>query len=232
MYETHRVGMYHGHVQAGTFKLPCCLLLLLISAGSLRAQLHGGTVSHFTSGSSAMHGRGGHFFNPGHVTNCRFCGPRFRHRHFPFGTGLAFLYPDEFLYPAEYTGYFETQPPQVVVVRDEQAGSQGATQAGIQTSPGAKVIELPTAGEERNPRTSGAATGGTSPTIFIFLDGQRLEARRYMMIGRSLEITDVRRRTTSVAVEELDLAATLDANRERGIDLQIPSSPSEILLSF
>ncbi len=225
--------MYDKHVRTGVFSLVCAVCLF---GGALQAQVQGGGMARSGSGAATVRNAGTRIFHPGEVSVCRHCGRHFRHPR--FAPAFPFLY-DHFFYPAEYDyddGYplaVGAQPPQIIVMHDEEAGSR-STMIGMHNSPGAKVIEVPASvpGEPGTLTSTAARTISGASTVFVFLDGHRLEARRYMVVGESLYITDTRWTSKTIALDQLDLTATLSANRERGIELQMPWGPNEILLSF
>jgi hypothetical protein len=86
------------------------------------------------------------------------------------------------------------------------------------------VIEIPGAANSTAARTS-------PPTIFILANGERLEARRFVLTASNLSVS-IDRQQRTVPFDMLDINATISANHERGIDLRIPADPNEISLSF
>jgi len=88
-----------------------------------------------------------------------------------------------------------------------------------------KLIEIP----ETN--KAGATPKSSVPALFVFTNGERLEARRYTFTADSLRVETGRQQRT-VPLDKLDLDATIAANRERGIDLQIPTDKNQIFLGF
>lgn len=62
-------------------------------------------------------------------------------------------------------------------------------------------------------------------------NGERLETRRFLLTASNLSVS-IDRRERTVPLEMVDLNATIAANRERGIDLRIPSYRNEISISF
>jgi hypothetical protein len=87
-----------------------------------------------------------------------------------------------------------------------------------------QVIELP-----------GNATSKESKPLqmamFILTSGERLESQRFLLTASNLSVS-VNRRQFVIPLDAIDLDATVAANRERGIDLHIPSDRNEISLSF
>jgi hypothetical protein len=71
----------------------------------------------------------------------------------------------------------------------------------------------------------------TPPAVFILANGQRLESSNYVLTANSLKLqqNDTQR---TIPITELNVNATLAANHERGIDLKIPTSRTQMMLSF
>lgn len=68
-------------------------------------------------------------------------------------------------------------------------------------------------------------------TIFVFVNGARLETDRYTLDATFLHATvDGQQRT--IALRTLDIKATLALNRQRGVDLNIPKNQSEMFVAF
>jgi hypothetical protein len=76
---------------------------------------------------------------------------------------------------------------------------------------------------------SSATTKPQPPAVFVLNNGQRLETQHYTLTKDSLRAT-IDGQPRIIPLTTLDLKATVAANRERGIDLRIPSSRSEISL--
>jgi len=88
----------------------------------------------------------------------------------------------------------------------------------------AQVIEIPSAASQK---------GGKSPmpAVFVLINGERLETRRFVLTVSSLSI-NIDRCERVIPMEAVDVGATTIANRERGINLRIPADRNEISLSF
>ena len=88
----------------------------------------------------------------------------------------------------------------------------------------AKLIEIP-AGPSAPPAKP------RQPTVFVLKAGEKIEVRRYTILGGLLRlIVDGKQRT--IPLTDLDLKASTAANRERGINLRIPTNPNEIVMGF
>ena len=162
--------------------------------------------------------------------------PGFPHGSFPhyrrfrnYGLGFASWYnpywdegePFEF-YPASelsVTSPPVVAPPPVVIVESHDY------RPPVPAPEGPKLIEVPQA--KGTPITSKPA----QPTLFVLANGDRLEARRYMLTTDSLRV-EIGRQQRRISLPEIDVDATIAANRERGIDLKIPTGKNEIFLGF
>ena len=112
----------------------------------------------------------------------------------------------------------EESPEPLVRVHDETP-----LRAAIQPSP-AQLIEIP--------NESKAAHRQPLPaTIFVLMNGERLETQRYLLTASSLSAT-VQHSQRTIPLEMLDLQGTLAANLERGLDLRIPENRNEVSVRF
>jgi thiol-disulfide isomerase/thioredoxin len=68
-------------------------------------------------------------------------------------------------------------------------------------------------------------------TVFFFLNGEQLEAERYLLRPGVLELT-VNGQPRQVPLSTLDLTKTISVNHERGIDFKVPAANNEVFLSF
>jgi hypothetical protein len=185
------------------------LLVACVLSGAVQAQ-RGGAGFHGTAAGRPVHSGFG---------NERTFPNRFNHRgFFPRGLrrdgfGAYFLpYDDSFGYEMPEAEMVSDGPPPVVIPRTPEP-----------PIPKAQVIEIP--------RAANATTKELPPTIFILANGERLEARRFLLSASLLSVT-IDRRQRTVPLDMLDLNATLVTNRERGIDLHIPNDRNEISISF
>jgi hypothetical protein len=68
-------------------------------------------------------------------------------------------------------------------------------------------------------------------TLFILRDGQRIEARRYLLTVSSLQFEqDGNKR--KIPMSAVNVEATVAANRERGLHFVMPQNDAEITLGF
>lgn len=68
-------------------------------------------------------------------------------------------------------------------------------------------------------------------TVFVFTDGDQLEADHYMLYANFLHVT-AEGQERSIPLSALDVKKTMAVNRERGINIHIPTSGSEVFLAF
>jgi len=82
------------------------------------------------------------------------------------------------------------------------------------------------------PATPSTVTAKAIPkTIFVFASGERLEADHYVLHATFLHVTSDGQ-DRSIPLSALDIQKTIAVNRERGINLKIPTSRSEVFLAF
>jgi hypothetical protein len=149
---------------------------------------------------------------------------RFQRRHGHHdGVLLPYFFPEYDSYWYEQTeaegASVEPAPSVMNEQRDDrQLGSRK------QPVPKSQIIDVPGA-------SSTTAAKPLPPTVFILNDGERLETRKFLLTASDLSVNvDHYRRT--IPLPMLNVDATIAANRERGIDLQIPADRHEISLSF
>jgi hypothetical protein len=72
------------------------------------------------------------------------------------------------------------------------------------------------------------------PAVLVFHDGHREEVAKYTIVGTTISLkTDYWSTgswTRKIPIAELNLAATLQANQERGVKFSLPSRPSEVIV--
>jgi hypothetical protein len=71
----------------------------------------------------------------------------------------------------------------------------------------------------------------TPPAVFILANGTRLESSHYELNAQNLVVQEGATERT-IPIATLDRNATVSENHKRGIDLHIPTSQSQITLSF
>src|SRR5215468_12134200 len=72
-----------------------------------------------------------------------------------------------------------------------------------------------------------------APTVFVFRDGHREESSDYSIISGVIysrgDFWTSGAWSKKILIADLDLRATLQANRERGVPFRLPSAPNEVI---
>lgn len=148
----------------------------------------------------------------------RFHGNRFGTVVYPYGLYDGF-------FDSGYPEVVESPAPAVVVVRDAPASTVPAAPIQVAVAE-PKVIEVsPSA-------TMFSSAAKTSPAIFVFKDGRRLESQNYTITDTILTLKEPHRPAMRVLLDQLDIDATVTENRQRGLNLRFPENRSEILIGF
>jgi hypothetical protein len=186
-------------------------LLVMSLALCVQAQ-HGAAGAHgSSSGVSAHPGFAGHHFAGGFSSR-----GEFRHRR------DGFVYPYYWPYDYPYDdGDYERPYTEVV----ERQPAPPTAPLPPPTPPAkAQVIEIPV------PANSAAAKP-QPPAVFILTNGERLESSRFVLTAANLSV-NINRHQRTIPLDQVDLDASVAANRDRGIELRVPADHNEISLSF
>jgi hypothetical protein len=189
------------------------LTISILITAPAQGQARGGGFQ--SGGGLRISGGAGHGFPSGArrgYSRYRNYGSAFAPWYYPYWDGGWDL-PDSSEPPAEGAS------PSVIVLQSRDDNRQPAR---VPESP--KLIELPD--------TKDAATSKPDlPTLFVFANGDKLEARRYTLTPDSLRL-EIGRQQRTIALDKLNIDATIAANRERGIDLKFPTDENQIFLGF
>jgi len=139
-----------------------------------------------------------------------------------------------------YDNFWEGEPYDTVLPPAEEAGGVASGPSGPATTP---VREAPNsiASPRRSPAqpkvidVPGAEEPSAQelpPTVFIFANGNQMEARRFTLTSNGLTIDVDSHETRHFPLTALNLQATLAANTERGISLKIPEDRNHIAIGF
>src|ERR1019366_6914610 len=74
---------------------------------------------------------------------------------------------------------------------------------------------------QQKPAASARDTKPREPTVLVFRDGHQQEVTNYAIMGQTVYVFD--QRTQKIALADPDVAATIKANDDRGLDFQLPS---------
>jgi hypothetical protein len=192
------------------------LVASILCGSSLQAQRLGATFH--SSSVAKMPSRSGFVGQRGFPN--RFFRSRSHTRNDSFGSGF-FPYDEPFDYAqTDAEAVTDGAVPLVVIPRPDERLSRTSEVRAHKPL----VIEIPGAANSTAARMS-------PTTIFILANGERLEARRFVLTASNLSVS-IDRQQRTLPVDMLDINATISANHERGIDLRIPADRSEISLSF
>jgi len=107
-----------------------------------------------------------------------------------------------------------------IVVHSNDSGSpQPAAKPPMQSANQPRVGQNTTAGKP------------ASSAVFILKSGEHIEAEKYLLTSREVQLTADRRQRT-IPLSELNLEQTQSTNRERGIELKVPASSGVVSLDF
>ncbi len=199
----HSAGYNPGMPRAASWALLVAGLLTLSAAAQRTGGFHGPTGSPVTGPAFAQRSS----------FSSAFYGGSHHGGFYPYF--LPYFLPDD-------RTYFQEEP------RPEPLQRVLYSPEPERTSTAAELIEIPAA-------PSAKPAGPQPPAVFVLTSGERLEARRFLLTSTSLSVSINRSQRLVplvIPIQALDLDATVAANRERGIQLQIPADRNEISLSF
>jgi hypothetical protein len=195
-------------------------------------------VCIFAPSSTAQRGGGSSGF--GHSVGVSFAGRSPSHS---FGRGSIFL-GDPFY--ADYPLAPLTIPPQYVVVppaTPADAPPEAKSEPLMIELQGSRYVRF---GGRQQDATPDYAEGGNSlqltqhpaqaelpPAVLIFRDGHREQVPEYAIFGGTLYASgnywQTGQWTKNIQLSDLNIPATLRANREKGITFILPSAPNEVV---
>jgi hypothetical protein len=192
------------------------LLLVLPGLAQMRSTISAGPIR------SAGPFNGGRPHPPGiyfrHGFRRHFGGNGFGTVVYPYGLYDGF-------YDDGYPDVVEQPAPPVVIVREAPAASAPAPPVALaQAEP--KMIDVPEA------VAPSANLTRTPAAVFILSDGRRLESQNYTITDSVLTVKEPHRPAVQVPLSQLNIDATLAENHQRGLDLRLPESRSEIVIGF
>ena len=203
--------------------LPISSVLALALIGAPAWGQRASAAGHVSFGSGGK----GQGFNSGMSAGCRngSCIDRRRRQNgfFPYGGyGYPYWGVDSYWDMPDYSEQApppsSPQTPYVIVMQSPQ---QQAPSAPPQSP---KLVEIP---QDKD------APSNTAPVsaVFILSNGDRLESLRYFLTVNSLSVQQGQTERT-IPLSAVNVDATIAANRERGIDLNIPRDRTQISLGF
>lgn len=124
----------------------------------------------------------------------------------------------------EYSHIAAKPPVSMQSLANKTSASLAKTVTDQSASKAAPQDKKVTAGQELTGKP-------TPPAVFILSNGTRLESSHYTLTAENLTLQEGATERT-IPLNTLDRKATVAENQKRGIDLKIPTSQSQITLSF
>ncbi|MGC2195475.1 MAG: hypothetical protein WA628_12430 [Terriglobales bacterium] len=111
------------------------------------------------------------------------------------------------------------------VIEQLQASQSAPAPAPTKVVPAARGKRTPPAAAKKAPAPAAppvAPETDAPTTVLVFQDGHRMEARNYAIVGQTLWIYTEDDNPKKMPLSELDVAATKNANSDRGVVFQVP----------
>lgn len=124
-------------------------------------------------------------------------------------------------------GSIETQPEAVTTTASIARASSAAA------GPSSARVNVPQRSNFSPASTPTLSTPSEAPTVFVFRDGHREESSDYSIISGVIYSRGDYWATGSwskkILIADLDVPATMQANRERSVSFRLPNSPNEVI---
>jgi hypothetical protein len=177
----------------------------------------------FARGSSRpqFSSRGLNSRNFNHSRNLRIRPRGFRNNCFRFGCGWGYGFPylyggiDPYWWNSD-SSYDQDQQDQISLANEMNAQSLDEQSMRDQSDQEVYARSAP-------PSHQPERTNPASATVLVFRDQHQLEVQNYAIVGQTLWNFSPQR-TERIPLSQLDLAATIKANDERGVDFRLPAS--------
>ncbi len=230
----------------GTFSqfatVVCVMLLGMFSPVPAKAQIHGippsvtsipnHTPPYMPNATASVTSLGPYGYCCQGPSNVPYRNPAFPNRYnrrgnngYGYGYGYTYAVP-YYSYPSEDASYYgggggpylESGPPQggappadqtlhIIVDTAPQRPAPRDEVADVQPEPAVRTIPDAKPGE---------------PTTLVFRDGRTQEVTNYAIMGQTLYVFD--NKTKKIALADLDVAATVKANDDEGVEFQVPKA--------
>ena len=158
---------------------------------------------------------------------------RNRHHRYPFA-GYPFGY--GYGYGVDYSGWYADQTQaqnQQYMTQNERLEQSYQDDVKRQHELDRQIADQ-RAADEATPRSAPAATTATPterelpPTVLIYKDQHQVEVRNYAIAGNTIYEFNPHW-TRKIALAELDIPATIAANKDRGVEFNVPNvSPVKV----
>ena len=178
----------------------------------------------FARGSSRpqFSSRGLNSRNFNHSRNLRFRSREFRNNCDGYGCGWGYGYPylyggiDPYWWWNSDSSYDQDQQDQISLANEMNAQSLDEQRMRDQSDQDVYARSAP-------PSHQPERTNPTPATVLVFRDQHQQEVQNYAIVGQTLWNFSPQR-TEKIPLSQLDLAATIKANDERGVDFRLPAS--------
>jgi hypothetical protein len=178
----------------------------------------------FARGSSRpqFSSRGLNSRNVNHSRNQRIRSREFRNNCFRFGCGWGFGYPylyggiDPYWWWNSDSSYDQDQQDQIGLADEMNAQSLDEQRMRDQSDQDVAAGSAP-------PSHQPERTNPAPATVLFFRDQHQQEVQNYAIVGQTLWNFSPQR-TEKIPLAQLDLARTIKANEERGVDFRLPAS--------
>lgn len=165
-----------------------------------------------------------HFHNHVFFNNCFnffdpfVCGTPFAGAPF-FGSPFY----DPFFYDSSY--YSQPAPQQPVVAEGNGDNGQLALQVQELSDQIQSMRDEDRAREQNQNNAASSSSTQNQETLFVFRDGHRISARNYAITGGTVWVLD-QNAAHKYSLNDLDPAATEQANEKNGVDFHLPAAPA------
>jgi hypothetical protein len=147
--------------------------------------------------------------------NLRFRSREFRNNCFRFGCGWGYGY-DPYWWWNSDSSYDQDQQDQIGLANEMNAQSLDEQRMRDQSDQDVYARSDP-------PSHPPERTNPAPATVLVFRDQHQQEVQNYAIVGQTLWNFSPQR-TEKIPLSQLDLAATIKANDERGVDFRLPAS--------
>jgi hypothetical protein len=117
-------------------------------------------------------------------------------------------------------------------IREPKTTSNRTAVANNRTTSGRIEPQFGPDPESTESRTSAMATIPLTPTVLVYRDGHREEVPDYAIVGRVLYVHGGETGSygiKNIEISTLDLAATIETNRQNGVNFVLPTGPNEVV---
>jgi hypothetical protein len=145
-------------------------------------------------------------------------------RGYGYGRGVSYAVPYYYYVPQDSYGYGYDYVGGPQLYSGAPMGADPALHIIVEQPPARAYSREPDvetyAPAEQKPAAPVADAKPGEPTVLVYRDGHRQEVTNYAIMGQTVYVFD--KRTQKIALTDLDVAATVKANDDRGQEFQVP----------